>query len=37
MMDLQTLLVLMLAVTVVIWEACFYLIRRDGQVRSSRK
>lgn len=37
MMDLQTLLGLMLAATVVIWEACFYLIRRDSQARGSRK
>lgn len=37
MMDLQILLGLMLAATVVIWEACFYLIRRDSQVRGSRK
>lgn len=36
-MDLQTLLGLMLAATVVIWEACFYLIRHDSQVRGLRK
>ena len=37
MMGLQTLLGLMLAATVVIWEVCFYLIRRDSQARGSRK
>ena len=36
-MDLQTLLGLMLAATMVIWEACFYLIRRDSRARGSRK
>ena len=36
-MDLQTLLGLMLAATVVIWEACFYLASRDSQSRGSRK
>ena len=36
-MDLQTLLGLMLAATVVIWEVCFHLIRRDSQARGSRK
>lgn len=37
MMDLQTLLGLMFAATAVIWEACFYLIRRNSQARGSRK
>ena len=37
MIDLQILLGLMLAATVVIWEACFYLIRRGSQARGQRK
>jgi hypothetical protein len=37
MIDLQTLLGLMLAATVVIWEACFYLIRRGSQAWGQRK
>lgn len=37
MIDLQTLLGLMLAAIVVIWEARFYLIRRGSQARGQRK